>query len=114
LDEEEFFKAKRQKKTNLDVIESRLEDFFDKASTATVAPNTSKIKRGSPPKPKKFTNVEPVTHKSDGDTSTNHPVEVVSKQRIPRRAAKAPVKYIEVSSEGDWDVKDDDDSFMID
>lgn len=67
----------------------------------------------SPPKPKKVSKEKGKARgRNASDEDSDAEIIVAPKKRSPRRAAKVPSKYVEISSEGDWNG-DDDDSFVV-
>jgi len=116
---EEVVVVKRPKKANSEKSERKLDTFFGKTSSAAGTSKQSKVKNmqpRSPPKPKKATKAKVTVLESDDDEG-DHTVEAAEpKKRSERRAAKAPAKYVEISSDGaGWDgAGDDDESFAMD
>jgi len=117
---EEGVVVKPSKKAKVEANEPKLETSLEKAQPITTSKKPSKVKGmqpRSPPKPKKT--VKPKTmvldsDESEDDAGTSAAVPVETKKRSPRRAAKTPAKYVEISSEGDWNGgEDEDESFAL-
>lgn len=104
--------AKKTKSTS-----TKLDDFFgQKEESATKAKKTmaQKMHPRTPPKARKGIQAKPskvVDISDDSDAAGPSTEDVVPRQRTARGAARAPAKYIELSSDGGKD--DDDESFQM-
>lgn len=118
-DDDDVAIVKPSKKAKTNGSEPKLDALAKESTVEAGGSKPSKVKSmqpRTPPKPKKpLVKSKPTRlDVDDSDDMAGSPAEVVTKKRSPRRVARAPAKYIEVSSEGDWNAGDDGDSFAED
>jgi DNA topoisomerase-2 len=105
---EEAVLVKRPKKSKTAGNGTKLDTLVGKATTS----KPSKVKSMQPRSPPKLKKIpQPKIARIDSDESEDEAgpsAPVAPKKRSPRRAAKAPAKYVEVSSEGDWNGGEDE------
>ena len=106
-DEDDRIVGKPGKKLKTESSTSTLDNFLTKGQA-----KPSKVQRmnpKSPPKAKKAPAAKVTSQSDEGDDTS---AEMAPQKRVQRRAARAPAKYIDVSSDNEGMTGTGDDSFV--